>query len=387
MKHIVFSLLLAVAFVFPLKADMTVSLLTIDPGVDIYQLEGHTELRFEDPSRGIDMNVSWGVFDFDSPGFVYRFVKGDTDYLTVAYPYPHFEQMNHMLGRRVTSQRLNLTDSEALHLYGLALENAKPENRVYRYNYVKNNCATQPLALVEKALGGTCSSPDDGPVATTWRREMSRYHRNYPWYQFGIDLALGSGLDRPLTLRETTYAPVALRDYVTTLQRPDGGNLVTEPAVEIMSGRLDGMPAPATPWICSPMAVALLLLVVTLAVAWSDLRRHTISRPFYTMLYTLSATAGLVLSFLIFISSHEATSPNWLYLWLNPFCAICVVGIWLKKLNRMVYYYQIVNFVALIALILIGVTGMQCLNMAFYPLIACYLITAGVYIYVYNRNK
>lgn len=58
--------------------SLRVSLLTAYPGADIYQLEGHTALRIRHPQRG-DYVVNWGLFDFDSPGFVYRFVKGETD--------------------------------------------------------------------------------------------------------------------------------------------------------------------------------------------------------------------------------------------------------------------------------------------------------------------
>lgn len=380
-------LTVSLAGVFRSEGAMTVSLLTIEPGKDIYQLEGHTELRFEDPDEGIDMNVSWGVFDFDSPGFVYRFVKGETDYLTIGYPHQYFVSHIDESGRRVTSQRLNLSDAEAQRLYKLALENIKPENRIYRYNYVKDNCATRPLGLIEKALGDSLRSPADGVVNTTWRREMTRYHRNYPWYQFGIDLALGSGIDRELTLRETAYAPMALREYMSGLMRPDGSPAVSGEMEELMPGRRDGLPEAPTPWILSPMAAALLMLAVTMAVTLSCARRLEVPRWLYTILYLLSMTAGIVLTFLIFVSTHEATSPNWLYLWLNPLAMICVVGVWLKKLNRVVYYYQIVNFVALIALVLAGVAGIQKLNTAFYPLIGCYLVTAGVYIYVYYCKK
>ena len=56
-----------------------VSLVTLYPGSEVYEVYGHTELRVQD-SYG-DFFFNYGLFDFNSPGFVYRFVKGETDYL------------------------------------------------------------------------------------------------------------------------------------------------------------------------------------------------------------------------------------------------------------------------------------------------------------------
>ena len=43
---------------------------------------------------------------------------------------------------------------------------------------------------------------------------------------------------------------------------------------------------------------------------------------FDTIYFNIAGLAGLLLTFLIFVSVHYATSPNWLYLWLNPLCFI-----------------------------------------------------------------
>ena len=60
-------------------SGIRVSLVTLYPGSEVYEVYGHTELRVQD-SYG-DFFFNYGLFDFNSPGFVYRFVKGETDYL------------------------------------------------------------------------------------------------------------------------------------------------------------------------------------------------------------------------------------------------------------------------------------------------------------------
>lgn len=379
----IFLILLALTAVIA-RAELTVSLLTIDPGPEIYQLEGHTELRFVDPDRGLDSTVSWGVFDFDSDGFVYRFVKGETDYLAASYPFGHFLAANGMSGRRVTEQTLNLTPNEAERLLELVADNLRPENRVYRYNYVKDNCATRPLTLIEQAADNRLAIQGYSADGATWRSEMTRYHANYPWYQFGIDLALGSGIDQPLDARQMCYAPANLHDYISHALKADGTPLVAAEAT-LLEGDSDGKPMPPTPWYLTPLFVSWLLLIAVALSAWHDIRQHRPSRLVYTGLYGIAFVASLLLTYLIFVSTHEATTPNWIYLWLNPLTIIGAISTWLKKHNRVVYCYQIVNFVALTALVIIGLTGVQHLNPAFYLLIACYMITSVEYLYICRK--
>ena len=130
-------LLLCTASAFGQKPDSvlsapTVSLLTCAPGCDIYELEGHTGLRLKFP--GSDMVANWGLFDFDSPNFVYRFVKGETDYMAGICPTDLFLTQYIHEHRRVTEQVLNLTPQQAMRVMEMVMENCTPQNRVYRYN-------------------------------------------------------------------------------------------------------------------------------------------------------------------------------------------------------------------------------------------------------------
>ena len=108
MRHIYITLLVALISLTAYAAPRaTVSLLTCMEGSDIYELEGHTGLRVQF-DNGADMTVNWGVFDFNSPGFVYRFVKGETDYLAAAFPTSLFLQSYRHDGRAVFEQTLAL---------------------------------------------------------------------------------------------------------------------------------------------------------------------------------------------------------------------------------------------------------------------------------------
>ena len=137
----------------PSVAQTRVSLLTASPGSAIYELDGHTGLRIANDSLGYDQVINWGLFDFEAPNFIYRFVKGETDYMCGAVPAEYFINSYLRDGRTVTEQILDLPPAQTERLTAMIRENLLPGNRVYRYNYVKDNCATRPLDMIEAATG------------------------------------------------------------------------------------------------------------------------------------------------------------------------------------------------------------------------------------------
>ena len=60
--------------------SLKISLITCSPGSQVYELFGHTGLRVQDVSRNVDVVFHYGVFSFNTPHFIYRFTKGETDY-------------------------------------------------------------------------------------------------------------------------------------------------------------------------------------------------------------------------------------------------------------------------------------------------------------------
>lgn len=366
------------------------SLLIAAPGQEVYQLEGHAGLRITDPDNGIDMVVNWGLFDFNSPNFLYRFVKGETDYLCGAAQTSRFLREYIVENRPVEELELNLSPAEIYELLNLLDSALLPENRTYRYNYVMDNCATRPLSLIEQATGDTIAglTPVDTKSPVTFRSMMRRYHANYPWYQFGIDLALGPGIDRPITPHEQTFAPVALPQLLSnaTLGFNDDGSRrqLIVGQHELLSGNRGGTALDPTPWYATPLAVACLLLVIGLAITLRDWRTRRTTRWFDSLIYTIIGVGGLIVAFLVFISTHESTTPNWVILWINPLALIAAVGVWLKSLKKVVICYQFINFGAILALLIIGVLGVQSLNAAFYPLMLLDMLRAASYI---RNNK
>ncbi len=364
-------------------SGLRVSFVNFYPGSEIYELEGHSALRLTDGMR--DVAVSYGTFDFDAPNFAYRFVKGETDYWVTMHDWAQFEQAYARQGRRIVEHVINLDSVQVARLQYLLAKNMQPQNRTYRYNYVKDNCSLRPLRLLQAALADSIVLPSPDPTLdkSTFRQSMRHYHSKYPWYQFGIDLALGSGIDYPIDNWEKAFAPTTLDSQL------DGATVSGRPLVSsthVLNEGHDATLAP-TPWFAGPMCMSVLVSLITFIVLWHDVRTKIISRWFYTIVFTLFGLAGLLLAFLVFVSVHEATSPNWLLLWLNPLCFIVPLFIWLKKYNIVVFSYQIINFALLLVLVIAWPWTGQSGNPAFVPLMVCDALCAITYIYVYKSTK
>lgn len=344
--------------------SIKVSLLSAAPGKIIYELEGHSLLRVR--YSGYDITFSWGVFDFNTDDFIYRFVKGETDYKVGVYPtYVALDEYIRN-GRRITEQEINLSPEQAQRLIGYLDANLHKENVYYRYNYLKDNCATRPIMLLEKAYGDSIRFTSPQKSGETYRTMMQSFHKNYPWYQFGIDLALGSELDQPISARESGFAPARLVNIMKDAKVGDT-NVIKSEDILIPGDEIGTIDAP-TPWYLTPVFVSCVVCIIGFIILIYGIKHKLSCRIFVTTLFGLFFIAGLFLTFLIFVSVHEATSPNWIYLWLNPLCIVAIIGAWLKKRNRVIVCYHFLNFVAILCLIGIGIFHVQHLNSAFYPL-------------------
>lgn len=356
------------------RDSIVVSLLTAWPGPEVYQLCGHSAIRI----RGAEVDSVWnyGVFNFDEPNFVYRFVKGETDYMLVGYPTMWFMPEYLSEGRKVLEQDLNLTQDEAWKLRSLLQTEALPQNRTYRYNYVKDNCATRITDRLAQAADARLIFPDTIAYGT-FRREMRAFHRDYPWYQFGIDLALGSGLDRELRANEEMFVPTVMSDRYAKATLSDGRRLVSD--TRQLTPGTGHATLPPTPWYLTPNFWSVICFILMAAFSVFMAWKRRILRWLYCLWFALIGLGGCVIAFLVFASDHEATSPNMLLLWLNPLQLIVAVCVWWPRAHWPVNIMAWYNIVVLGILLIIWPFQLQSANPAFFPLMGATLALSIVY--------
>ena len=352
--------------------SVRVSLVTFYPGSEPHNIWGHSEIRVQ--QGPVDLYFNYGVFDFQAPAFMWRFMLGETDYLCM--PVPRAYATMGMEGRRMVEQELNLPQDRAIAVRNFLWYNAQPENRTYRYKFLSDNCSTRPRDIIEMAAGEGLQYPAMGDTAVTYRDILAHYCRNYAWEKFGIDLVLGWDVDTVLDQRATMFIPMILMDAIdrATIKTDS----VTMPLVKATTVPVDASTAgkvkPPTPWYISPMAVALLVLLLTLLVSGRDWRRCDVSRWFDTMLFTTGGLAGCLLFFLIFFSTHEATSPNINVAWLHPLLLLLAVLPWFKKTRTAAGWLHALNALVVSLLMLAWPWQPQVGNIAFFPLMAALVV-------------
>ncbi len=356
--------------------SVEVSLLTGQPHDEVYRLYGHTAIRYHDFRKSgklaVDAAFNYGVFDFNKPHFVLRFVFGLTDYELGAYPYKFFEEEYKRLGCQVTEQVLNLTGEEKQALRAALSENLQPENRVYRYNYFYNNCTTKARDIIERCISGKLEYAGREDYTPSYREMVHVMTRNNPWARWGNDLLLGIKADRPTTLRQQEFLPYNLlydfdhaQIYANGTYRP----LVKERRIAVPSGvQLVQQGFPLTPSHCAFILAAAAL--VLFALQWKKRQAFLL----WDLLLMITAGAvGIVLTLMLF-SQHPTVSLNLQIILFNP---VHWLFLWPVVRSRTTHYWYLCA--ALCVLFLVG--GLfQSYAEGIWSLALCLLLQSAVHI-------
>ena len=333
-------------------SNTEISVLTCSPGDQIYSIFGHTAVRVCNKNIGLDAVVNYGLFDFDQESFVYRFVKGETDYMCGTEAYGNFIYSYALRGSGVKATVLDLTDAEKERFIRNLTNDLRAENREYRYNFAFNNCATKIRDIVNFAYSGKYESLQ--PSEYTFREVIGHYAENYPWYMFSFDVCLGGkDYNTLMTPEETQFLPEHLDAALNNcLINRDGEDIKPKTREEIHLAPAD---ITIEKTIFTPFVAACILLVLSicnlvfgkrfgkgLRIA-SNIYSGTI---FFT--YTL---IGLLVTFLVFFSEHPFTTWNMNLCIFNPLIAIPFVGLFIK--NKSIFFKIINAALVLLAVLFI----------------------------------
>ena len=212
-------------------AALTISIYTYGPGPAVFEKFGHIAIGIADARTGEDVAYNWGMFDFDQPNFLGRFLTGDTRYWMAGYRTFEFNTAYQAQDRTIRKQVLNLTPVQRGALYDLVAWNASEQNRYYRYDYYNDNCSTRVRDALDWVLRGALRPALDSTTGyRSWRGETARITaQNLPVYA-GIQVALGRGADRHLTRWEEAFLPEYLAESLAAVP-VEGVTLVQQDTV------------------------------------------------------------------------------------------------------------------------------------------------------------
>lgn len=205
-------------------SDLTVYLMTMGPGDQVWEKFGHNAIWIHDATNGSDIAYNWGVFDFKDKDFYPNFIRGRMRYMMGAFDFNETLEFYRQSNRTVWAQELNLTPSQKYSLAQFVYWNVRPENRYYRYDYYRDNCSTRVRDALDGALGGVIRKTFvNVPTGTTFRFHTERLTQD-DWPIFtGTMAGLGEPTDRPISAYEEMFLPVKVKDHLRTMRISSNG--------------------------------------------------------------------------------------------------------------------------------------------------------------------
>jgi hypothetical protein len=328
MKRLLFLLFLLLLLPLPLAAqngptaafpnELTVYLLTMGQGDEVWEKFGHDAIWIHDPVHGTEQVYNYGVFDFRSPGYWGRFVKGKWIYQIAAediyqtmYAYRYFN-------RTLVAQELNLTQGQKEQLQSFLEWNLRPENREYRYDYFRDNCSTRIRDAIDRVLGGQLKAANERvPTTTTFRWHSDRLIADDGVIYTALNAGLGPRADRLISAWEEMFLPekVAARVREARVVTPGAGYrplVRSERVLYQASGRAPEREAPPR-WIPTYLLIGVLFggVVALLGLA---ARRNGLGRFGFSALTSLwsllMGTGGILLLALWALTDHQIAHRN-----------------------------------------------------------------------------
>jgi hypothetical protein len=301
------------------RSAPAIGIVTMDPGEEYWARFGHNAVLVDRRDGSEPTFYNFGYFDFEQPGFLSRFLRGEMRYLAVALPMSRDLAGYAHEGRGARLQWLDLEPSQAERMAAALAEHVQPQNAEYRYDYFTNNCSTKVRDAIDDALGGALKRQLEGrSEGQSYRFEALRHGAGLPWLHLGMHLGLGPYADRPLSRWELAFIPGQLETALREARRADGRPLVLAER-ELLPPRSQPAAAQAPRW---PGLALGLGLVLAAGLVWST--RGPRRALLLAAWFAISGLIGLGLLGLWLGTAHESAWANRNLLLLNPLALLLV---------------------------------------------------------------
>ncbi|MGM0497196.1 MAG: DUF4105 domain-containing protein [Bacteroidota bacterium] len=382
------SFILILAYTFSnaqlITKDAEISLLTCSAGDELYSVFGHSAIRVNDSTTGQDIVFNYGVFDFDTPNFYWKFVRGKLMYQLAIQQTDRFIQAYKYEGRSVKEEHFNLTTKEKAKLIAFLKKNYKPENRHYLYDFFYKNCSSIIWDVLTPRINDKLSFDSTVYQPQSFRQMLHPPLEDMPWAKFGIDIALGTPADKTAGFTEQMFLPAYLSTNMRHTHRnnPVNGSkhILREGKILTEKDKTDSPFLLFTPqrvfW-----AVFVLILAMTIFIP-----KHKVTRITDYSFFTLQGLLGLLLLFLWVGTDHSAMNTNINLLWANPF-AIILVFFLNKKKNQIKSAILIILFLTALLTLLGWNLLPQQFNPAFIPISLSVILRASDHLIKMKKDR
>ena len=294
-----------------LSNQAEISILNCGLGNESYSLYGHTALRVKDDSQNLDLVFNYGTFDFNTPNFILKFIKGDLQYFVSAYPYADFEYSYQYEQRSIYEQKLNLTQVQKQELFDKVYNSLYSEEKYYTYKFIDRNCTTMVIDKTNSTIkNNTIKSIK--PITKTYREVLFPYQKEHFFLNLGINIIFGTKVDQAA---EKLFLPL---DLIASLEQNES---LAQPKVTLYE-------APKNNFIPSIFDSIYTIIVVLGLIVLA--RKNWLTNTYFFILGTM----GIFFCLVGFYSLHEEVLWNYNALLFNPLYLVLGFFIIKKQASR-----------------------------------------------------
>lgn len=355
-----------------LSPEAEISVLIMSPGNSLNDSFGHSSFRVKDKANYIDVVFDYGVYDFNTPNFYTKFAQGKLNYKLAFHNYSDFFEYYIAQNRTVEEQILNLSQSENQQLFDFLLNNAKPENRYYLYAFFYDNCATRIKDVINNALNDNLvfSEPKNFKPKTFRQLIQSNLNKN-SWGSLGIDVALGSIIDKKATAEEYMFLPKYIYTFFETATFSNSGKPLVKQS-RVLFKKVDKPISKS--FLTSPLMIFGIIGLIILIITYRDYKKDLQSKWLDIVLFAITGLIGVFILLLWFATDHSATANNYNLLWAFPLNLFVISQLYKKSTKKWFIKYLKFLIILLSLMTLHWIIGIQVFAIGLIPFLIALLI-------------
>ncbi len=331
--------------------QIEISLLTCSSGSESFSSWGHSAIRVIDKEQSLDIVYNFGVFDFDTPNFYLKFVKGKLKYKLGAHNTNRFFGSYIHEDRQIIEQKLKLSDENEIKIKNRLEYLYRPENRYYYYEFSKENCTTKLRDLI---LEDVETEIKKKKTNKTYRILINEFLSNRLWLKFGMNLIFGPGVDEKIDNYESMFLP----DYLCW-----GLNDIKVNDTKLVSSETIFNKVETTksnyPFLLNPILLFSVLLIIVLIFKSSKIQ---------VPIFLITGITGLLILIVWILTEHIELKNNFNLLWCNPLY-LAVAFIQIKNNTKLKMYLAIILQAMLIGFVVIWLSRVQSFEIGFIPIV------------------
>jgi hypothetical protein len=315
-----------------LSKEAKVSVITCGTGNESYSLFGHTAIRISDPFNNIDVVYNYGAFDFNTPNFVLKFIKGDLQYFAVAHSYADFINEYQYEKRSVYEQELDIPYTLKQKLFDNLNTSLASGESHYTYKFIDKNCTSMVVDIINKTVD-TTAIVKNTDTDITYRTILFPYFDNHFYEKLGTSIIFGKKVDG---LGTQIFLPFELQKSLKKVLYKNHPLAMENKTILEFSKEVSGS------W-WNNVYTYLVFLACIIAIN---------KKPVASFYLTIMALLGLFFIFAGFYSFHKELACNYNILLFNP-TLLSLLYFYHTKNTKGIYNLALFNLLSLLIYLII----------------------------------